>query len=423
MAKTPKFYEMPIEQRREFLKENSKLNKKEVNQLEEFGALGEENSDTMIENVVGTYELPFGIVNNLKVNNKEYLVPMAIEESSVVAACSYGAKLTNSVYGVKAEASEPLMIGQIQLNQVEDYEKAKEKIKNKEDKIIEKANKQDEILIKFGGGVKRIEVRDISKKGTIVVHLVIDVRDAMGANAVNTMCEAVAPLLERITGGESNLRILSNLADERTVKAETEITPEALNREDKPFSGEEVIEGIIDAYQFANSDPYRATTHNKGIMNGIDAVVIATGNDFRAIESGAHSYAARSGQYKPLTRWGKTDEGNLKGEIEVPLALGTVGGATKVHPIAQLSMKLLDVDSSQELAEVIASVGLVQNFAALRALATEGIQKGHMKLHAKNIAKQAGAKRELIDKLAQKMVEQDQINQNKAEDILNKLKD
>jgi len=415
------FYKKSRQDRIKILQELTDLSRKEVEQLNRFGALGEETADSMIENVVSSYELPLGIATNVMVNGTNYLVPMAIEESSVVAACSYMAKLAKKNGGVKAEASEPVMIGQIELNNVKNYERAREKIEENKQKVVETANAQDEVLVKFGGGVNEIEVRDIPKQDTIVVHLLVNVQDAMGANAVNSMCEAVAPLLEEITGGQANLRILSNLADRRLVTAEVKLNPKDLEREDLDFSGEEVIDGIVDAYQFAAADPYRATTHNKGIMNGIDAVVIATGNDFRAIESGAHAYAARSGSYKPLTSWKKTEKGNLKGEIELPLALGTVGGATKIHPLARIAIKILGVESAQELAEVIAAVGLLQNLGALRALAAEGIQRGHMKLHAKNLAQQAGAKGELVDKIARKMVEAEEINQQKAEELLNKF--
>ena len=414
------FYKLSIEERREILRKNSSLDDSQIDKLENFGALGEEKSDSMIENVIGSYELPLGIVPNLKVNGKNYIVPMAIEESSVVAACSYMAKLANKNGGVKAKASEPHMIGQIEINSIDNFKEAKKKILDRKEKIVEKANEQDEVLVKFGGGVREVQVREIPKKETLVVHLIVDVRDAMGANAVNTMCESVAPLIEKYTGGEANLRILSNLADRRTVKAEVEISPEDLEKKNSHFEGEKVIDLIIDAYEFAEADPYRATTHNKGIMNGIDGVVIATGNDFRAIESGAHAYASRNGKYGPLTEWKKTGEGNLRGEIEIPLALGTVGGATKVHPMAQISMELLDVDSAQELAEVVASVGLLQNLGALRALASEGIQRGHMKLHAKNIAKQAGAEGEEIKNVARKMVEEGNVSQKRAQEILQK---
>lgn len=415
------FYKQDRQERVRILKEVTGLSQSDVEKLNRFGALEKDTADSMIENMVSSYELPLGIATNVVVNDRDYLVPMAIEESSVVAACSYMAKLAKRNGGVKAEASEPLMIGQIELTKIDNYQQARDTILNNKQKIIDKANEQDQVLVKFGGGVKDVEVRDISKNNTVVTHLLVNVQDAMGANAVNSMCEAVAPLLEEITGGQANLRILSNLADKRLVKAEVEIKADDLEREDLDFSGEEVIDGIVDAYQFAESDPYRATTHNKGIMNGIDAVVIATGNDFRAIESGAHAYAARTGRYKPLTTWEKTKGGDLKGEIELPLALGTVGGATKIHPLAQIALKILGVDSAQELAEVIASVGLLQNLGALRALAAEGIQRGHMKLHAKNLAQQAGAEGELVDKIAGKMIETEEISQKRAEELLGEL--
>lgn len=409
------FYKLSPEKRRETLKEETSLTEEDMDKLEDFGALGEKDANDMVENVVGAHPLPLGIATNLRVNGEDYLVPMAVEETSVVAACSYGAKLARKNGGVEAETTAPEMIGQIQVNGVESFEEFSKTIKENEERLIDEANAADETLVKFGGGVKEIEVRDIDKDKTAVLHLIVDVRDAMGANTVNTMCETVAPTIEKLTDAETNLRIISNLADRRLARAEVEFSFDSLEREE--MSGKEVAESIVDASKFAEADPYRAATHNKGVMNGMDAVCIATGNDFRALEAGVHAYAARRGQYEPVTEWW-IEDGKLKGRIEVPVAVGTVGGITSVHPTAEISQKILDVESSQELAEVMASVGLLQNFAALRALATEGIQKGHMKLHAKNIAKQGGAEGKEIEEVARKMVEEDEITQDKAEEIL-----
>ncbi len=411
------FYKLEPDERRKILAERTGLSEEELGKLKEFGALEEKDSDDMVENVVSTYELPLGIATNLKVNGKDYLVPMAIEETSVVAACSYAAKLARKNGGVEAETTESEMIGQIQVNGVENFEEFRETVKSNEERLIEEANSADETLVKFGGGAREVEVRDIDKEETAVVHLIVDVKDAMGANTVNTMCETIAPTIEKLTGCETNLKILSNLADRRLARAKVSFDFKTLEK--KGISGKGVAESIVDAYEFAEADPYRAATHNKGVMNGMDAVCIATGNDFRALEAGVHSYAAKDG-YRPVTEWWIENE-RLKGKIEVPVAVGTVGGITSVHPLAEISLKILDVDTAQELAEVMASVGLLQNFAALRALATEGIQKGHMKLHAKNVAKQAGAEGKVVDKVAERMVEEDEVSQDRAEEILEEL--
>ena len=410
------FYKLPIEERLRLLKDFAGLTDEEVNILKKTGALELDSANRMIENVVGTTELPLGIATNFLINGKDYLIPMAIEEPSVVAAASYAAKLARPKGGFNTNSTEPIMIGQIQLVSVNDIEKAAQEILNKKEEIIELANKQDPILIKFGGGVKDVEVRKINtKRGEmLVIHLLVDVRDAMGANAVNTMAEAVAPFLEEITGGKARLRIISNLADRRIARAKAIWSKDIL--------GEELVEGILDAYAFAEADQYRCTTHNKGIMNGIDAVVIATGNDFRAVEAGAHSYAARNGKYRSLTKYYKNEDGDLVGEIELPVAVGTVGGATRTHPIAKIALKILGVKTAKELGEIIAAVGLAQNFAALRALASEGIQRGHMELHATNIAVLAGAKGDEIDEVAEQMIKEGNINVQRAKEILEEMK-
>lgn len=372
--------------------------------------------DHMIENVVGSMTLPLGIATNFRVNEKDYLVPMALEEPSVVAAASNAARMTRNHGGFTATDTGPNMIGQIQVVEVASPEDAKTKIMDAKDSLLEYANEQDPILVRFGGGARDIRVRIFdSKVGVMLVaELIVDTRDAMGANAVNTMAEALAPRIEKITGGRVILRILSNLAEFRLVRSKATFDKELLG-------GEEVVDDIIAAWAFAEADPYRCSTHNKGIMNGIDAVVIATGNDFRAIEAGAHSYAAMNG-YSSLTKYEKSPEGHLLGSIEIPMAVGLVGGATKVHPVARASVKILGVETATELGHIIASVGLAQNLAALRALASEGIQKGHMALHARNVAATAGARGDQVDIIAEKLVKEKNVKVERAKELLEELK-
>lgn len=374
-----------------------------------------EEADRMIENVIGTFELPIGIAANFRINDKDYLIPMVIEESSVVAAASYAAKLARPTGGFYSVTTEPVMISQIQITGVASPNEAKVKIIENKESLLKMANEEDPVLVKFGGGARDIHCRVLESSfgPYLVVHLLVDCRDAMGANAVNSMAEALAPEMERITGGKVYLRILSNLADNRLARSRVEFRKEEL--------GEETIEGILQAYEFARVDPYRCATHNKGIMNGVIAVVNATGNDSRAIEAGAHSYATTGGGYRPLTTWERNVDGNLVGTIEMPVAVGTVGGVTSIHPVAKTLMKILGVDSASELSGVIAAVGLAQNFAALRALATEGIQKGHMKLHAKNVAVAAGASEEVIDIIAEKMVKEGKIKADRAMELIEEL--
>ena len=373
----------------------------------------------MVENVIGTYALPLGIGLNFMVNGRDVLIPMVIEEPSVVAGASFMAKLARTGGGFIATSTEPLMIGQLQVLNLDNVEKAAEQVLAHKAELIEYVDGADSSIKQRGGGARDLEVRimdDSPIGGFLVVHLIYDVRDAMGANAVNTACERLAPKIEAITGGKVHLRILSNLTDRRMAKATCKIPVQELAFDN--FSGEEVRDGIIAAYAFAAVDPYRAATHNKGIMNGVDSVVIATGNDWRAIEAGAHAYAARSGKYTSLSTWGKDKDGNLVGTLEMPMAVGIVGGATKVHPTAQASVKLMGVVRASELAEIIVSVGLAQNMAALRALATEGIQRGHMSLHARQVAIAAGASGELIEKVAARMVVEKVVRIDRAEEIL-----
>jgi len=383
------------------------------------GGLSSESADHMIENVVGLHSLPIGIALNFMINGRDVLVPMTLEEPSVVAGASFMAKLARAGGGYQTTTSEPHMIGQMQVIRVTNLHEAKFRIYEKKAELLAEADSIDPILKKFGGGARDLEVRifeDSPIGGFLVVHLIYDVRDAMGANAVNTACERLAPKIEAITGGKVHLRILSNLADRRIARARCTIPVKELAFDS--FSGEEVRDGIIAAYAFAAVDPYRAATHNKGIMNGVDSVVIATGNDWRAIEAGAHAYAVKNGRYTSLSTWGMDADGNLSGTLEMPMAVGSVGGATKVHPAAQAAVKLMGVKTANELAEIIVAVGLAQNMAALRALATEGIQRGHMTLHARQVAIAAGANGEMIEKVAAQMVAEKVVRIDRAEEIL-----
>ncbi|MBS7624771.1 MAG: hydroxymethylglutaryl-CoA reductase, degradative [Candidatus Bathyarchaeia archaeon] len=407
------FYKLSIDERLKIVKEFANLTDEEVNMLKASSSLSLDLADRMIENVIGVFPMPMGIAVNFLINGRDYLIPMVIEEPSVVAAASYGAKMARSKGGIFASSTEPIMIGQIQTVKVRDPHRARMAILEAKDDILKKANEQDPMLVSVGGGAKdlRVKVIDTVRGPMVITELLVDCRDAMGANAVNTMCEAVAPLIERITGGKVLLRIVSNLATERLARAWTIIDKNAVG-------GEEVVDGIVDAYAFAAADPYRAATHNKGILNGVIAVALATCNDHRAIEAGAHAYAARSGRYMPLSVWEKNENGDLVGSIEMPMAVGIIGGATKVHPIAKIALKILGVKSARELAEVMAAVGLVQNLAALRALAAEGIQRGHMELHARNIAIMAGATGELVDIIAEQMVRERKIRMDRAKELL-----
>jgi len=416
-SRIPGFYKLSPEERLKIVAEFADLTAEEVETLKKFGGLDEATANRMIENVVGAFQLPIGIAVNFLINGKDYLIPMVIEEPSVVAAASNAAKMAREGGGVFAQTTGSLMIGQIQILGVKDPYAARLEILRNKDEILEIANEKDPVLVKLGGGAKDLEARVIESKvgPMIIVHLIVDVKDAMGANAVNTMAEAVAPRIASIAGGRFRLRIISNLADKRLVRAWTRIPPEAVG-------GKEVAEGIVEAWAFADADPYRAATHNKGIMNGVDAVVIATGNDWKAVEAGAHAYAARTGKYKPLSTWELDEKGYLVGSLEMPLAVGIVGGATKTNPLARISLKILGVKSAQELAEVIGAVGLIQNLAALRALAAEGIQAGHMSLHAKNIAVMAGAVGDEIDEVAEKMVQEGCVRVDCAKEILERIR-
>jgi hydroxymethylglutaryl-CoA reductase len=417
-SRLPGFYNLPLAERQTKLAGLGLLSEGEFAALAGDG-LKPEAADHMIENVVGTHNLPLGVALNFVVNGREVLVPMAIEEPSVVAGASFMAKLALAAGGFRASADEPEMIGQMQLLEVADLDKATAAIENEKQELLSEVAEIDPVLKKLGGGPRGLEVRRITDSPIgpfLVLHLIYDVRDAMGANAINTACEKLAPRIEELTGGRVHLRILSNLADHRLARAECTIKLSELAFGD--FSAEAVRDGIIEAWAFAVADPYRAATHNKGIMNGVDAVVIATGNDWRAVEAGAHAYAARDGHYTSLSTWSVSTEGDLLGSLEMPMAVGIVGGATKVHPTAQAALKLMGVTTAAELAQIIVSVGLAQNLAALRALATEGIQRGHMSLHARQVAIAAGAQGELIEKLAGQLVKEKIVRIDRAEELM-----
>jgi hydroxymethylglutaryl-CoA reductase len=416
-----KFYNLPIEERLQELKLEYDLSADDIAAISGEIGLTPENADHMIENVVGVFSLPVGIARNFYINGRDVAVPMVVEEPSIVAGASFMAKLARKSGGFFAHSTPPEMIGQMQVLDVDDLPSARLNLLAEKESLLAEAAKVDPVLQKLGGGPKDLEVRIISDSAVgpfMVVHLVYDVRDAMGANAINTAVERLAPKVERITGGRVLLRILSNLADRRLTRAKVTVHTEDLRFGD--YSGEQVRDGIIEAWAFAAADPYRAATHNKGIMNGVDPIVIATGNDWRAIEAGAHAYAARSGHYTSLSTWGKDAQGNLVGTLEMPMAVGIVGGATRVHPAAKANLKLMGVKTSADLAEIIVSVGLAQNLAALRALATEGIQRGHMALHARQVAIAAGAEGSQIDQLAEQLVADKIVRIDHAKDILSK---
>ncbi len=410
------FYKLTPQERLKHVKGFAGLTDKESALLASGGGLSMSQANRMIENVVGLFQMPFGIATNFLVNGKDYLVPMVIEEPSVVAAASNGARMVRVRGGFAATSTEPVMIGQIQITDVPDCENAVQKVRLEKEMLLAKANEQDPILVSLGGGAKNLETRQIQTRvgPMVIVELFVDCRDVAGMNAVDTMSEAIAPRVEELTEGRAHLRIISNLATRRLAKATCVVAKEALG-------GENIVDGVVKAQAFAESDIYRCTTHNKGIMNGIIAVVQATGNDHRAIEAGAHAYAAINGRYSPLTTWEKSREGDLVGAIELPMAVGIVGGVTKSNPIFQIALKILDVKTSRELAQVIASVGLAQNLAALRALVAEGIQEGHMKLHARNVAASAGATGELIDRVATKMIEKKKVREDYARELIREL--
>jgi hydroxymethylglutaryl-CoA reductase len=422
------FYKKTIDERLAIIKEQAQLSDEEIAQLSKFATLDFEQANRMIENVIAVQQLPLGIATNFVVNGKDVLVPMALEEPSVVAAASKAAQIARTLGGFTTNSDEPIMIGQVQIVNSKKPEAAAKNILKAKKELIELANLADPMLVKFGGGARELKARVLKTINgkMVIVHLLVNCGDAAGMNAVNTMCEKISQKLEELSEGKARLKIISNLAIYRLARAKAVFSKKALEEsfKDGALSGEEIVDAILDAFAFAEADVFRCVTHNKGIMNGIDAVVIATGNDFRAIEAGAHSFAVwkNKGKYKPLTRYYKNKDGDLVGEIELPMPVGLVGGATKTHPIAKIAVKILGVKTARELAEIIAAVGLAQNFAAMRALATEGIQKGHMRLHARNIAVLAGAQGKEIDSVAEKMIAEKAIRADKAKEFLEALR-
>ena len=406
-------YRLSLKERLEFVKTFAELSDEECSFLKDTGSLPSNIADRMIENVIGSFPTPLGIAVNFIINEVDYVIPMAIEEPSVVAAASHAAKMVRDGGGFHTSSTPPIMIGQIQVANIKDPNGAKQRILRSKEEIMKKANDQDPVLVSAGGGARDVDAKVIQTwQGPMVIaELHVDCRDAMGPNAVNTMAEAVAPMIEKITGGRVYLRIISNLATKRLVRAWCTVPKESVG-------GEEVVDGIVSAYAFAAADPYRAATHNKGIMNGIIGVVMATCNDHRAVEAGAHAYAVRDGHYTSLSTWEKNEKGDLVGSIELPMAVGIVGGAIKTHPISKICLKILGVKSANEFGEVLAAVGLAQNLGALRALSHEGIQRGHMNLHARNIAVTAGATGEVIDLVAAKMVEERKVRVDRAKELI-----
>ena len=414
------FHKLPVADRLGTISRMMRLSNDEVAALAGAG-LSTEMANQMIENAIGTFSLPLGLGLNLQVNGRDYIVPMAVEEPSVVAAVSFAAKIAREGGGFQAEADDPIMIGQVQLTGYGDPSEASKVLMEHKEQLLALANSFHPAMLARGGGAKDIDVRVLpAPEGArgepiFVLHLYIDTQEAMGANLINTMCEGIAPLVEQLTGGKVFLRILSNLADRRLARASVRIPVSSLADFDLP--GEAIAEGIVQASRFAQADPYRAATHNKGVMNGIDSVAIATGQDWRSIEAGAHAFACRDGQYRPLSTW-TLEEAHLVGRIELPLALGTVGGPIRVHPQVQAALKVLRVSSARELSMVMAAVGLSQNFAAVRALGSVGIQKGHMALHARCVAVTAGARGHWVEMVANALVTAGQVKVEKAKEIL-----
>ena len=408
-----KFFEKSRKERLDTVAQFANLSVEEIETLQnENGGISYDKADKMVENAIGTFSLPLGIATNFKINGKDYLVPMVIEEPSVIAAASKGAKVARIKGGFEVTADESYSIGQIQVLDV-DVPSAIQKITGSSDEILQLANSKSNTLSKLGKGAKEISCKEIETPSAkmLIVELLVDVGDAMGANVTNTMCESVAPLIEKITGGRTLLRILSNYSTRRIAKVKAVFEKEAVG-------GDKVIENIILAFEFADNDAYRAVTHNKGIMNGIISVANATGQDSRAIEAAANAYAAKSGKYRSLTKWSKDGEGNLVGTLEIPLSVGIVGGIANVHPVAKTCAKILGASSAQELACVMTATGLAQNYSAIRALATEGIQKGHMRLHARNLAAAVGAAPDQIDEIVQKMIKENNISLGRAKELL-----
>ncbi|KAF6250012.1 hydroxymethylglutaryl-CoA reductase, degradative [Marine Group I thaumarchaeote] len=411
-----KFFEKSRKERLDIVANFANLSNEELDILQSNnGGISYDKADKMVENAIGTFSLPLGIATNFKINSKDYIIPMVIEEPSVIAAASKGAKIARIKGGFEVTADESYSIGQIQVLDI-DIPSAIQKITNSSNEILQLANSESNTLSKMGKGAKEISCKEIDTPSgkMLIVELLIDVGDAMGANITNTMCEAVSPMIEKISGGRTLLRILSNYSTRRIAKARAVFEKEAVG-------GEKVVNDIILAFEFADNDVYRAVTHNKGILNGIIAVANAVGQDSRAIEAAANAYAAKSGRYCSLSKWSKDNDGNLVGTLEIPLSVGIVGGIVNVHPVAKVCTKILGVSTAQELACVMIATGLAQNYSAIRALATEGIQKGHMRLHARNLAAAAGATSEQIDKIVQKMIEEKKISLDRAKELLEQI--
>lgn len=418
ISRHPGFYKLSVESRRRIAAQALEIDLDELIAAINCGGLQSDTADKIIENVIGTYALPFALGLNFRVNRRDYLVPMVVEEPSVVAAASNAAKMVREGGGFVAETDDSIMIGQVQIEQVPDTSAARAQILKHREELIQLGNRAIPDLLQHGGGVRGLEVRELSDD-TVVVHMLVDCQDAMGANMVNTVCESVSDRIGALAQGQVGLRILSNLCDRRRVRVTARIPASAVASKD--FSGEAVRDGIVKASRFAESDPYRATTHNKGIMNGIDAAVIATGNDFRAVEAGAHAFAARSGRYEPLCTFRTDGDGYLVGSLELPLALGIIGGPSQVHQGARMALRILNVKTASELAQVVACVGLASNLAALRALSTEGIQRGHMTLHARSVAIAAGAQGDQVERVAEKIRAMGQITLETAQQVLKNL--
>ena len=412
----PKFFEKSRKERLDVVANFANLSDEELETLQnDDGGISFQKADQMVENAIGTFSLPLGIATNFRINGKDYLVPMVIEEPSVIAAASRGAKIARIKGGFEVSADESFSIGQIQVLDA-DIASSASKLRDAADQVIGLANSKSNTLSKMGKGAKEISCKEIDTHSgkMLIVELLIDVGDAMGANVTNTMCEAVSPLIEKITGGRALLRILSNYSTRRMVRAKAVFEKDAVG-------GEQVVDDIVSAFEFADNDVYRAVTHNKGIMNGTVAVANAMGQDSRAIEAAANAYAAQTGRYRSLSKWSKDDQGNLVGTLQMPLSVGIVGGIANVHPVAKVCAKILGATSAQELACVMTAVGLAQNYSAIVALATDGIQKGHMRLHARNLAAAAGATPDQTDKIVQKMIEEKRISLDRAKELLGQI--
>lgn len=424
-SRIPGLYNKSVEQRKEAISQKTGISMDELAVFDIDKGLSLDKADNMIENVIGTMSLPVGVATNFLIDGQEYIIPFCVEESSIVAAASNIAKRCRSTGGFQTDIDPPVMIGQIQLLDLKDGNEAIHTLLHAKQDIIDKANDVESKMIELGGGCKDITCRSLSVDGLdmVIVHLHINCQDAMGANAVNSMAERIAPFLESLTNGRAHLKILSNLATHRLARSKAIFTPQEMSQDGTVESGIEVIEKVMEAYLFAKGDPYRAATHNKGIMNAISSIAVACGQDWRAIEAGCHAYASIGGQYTSMSTWSVDEDGNLIGSIEVPIAVGIVGGASKVHPTAMANLKILGINSASQLAGIMVSAGLAQNLGAMRALATDGIQKGHMKLHVKNMAMTSGALEHEIDELVRRIHSQkEQITQTLVNDLLNEMR-